>query len=65
MAQKLTEFRKDQQRHAEPNQVLLGLLLSWPELLRVVGWVFRLILAMSFLFEFVVSAFIRHPVPRE
>lgn len=40
----------------------LALLLSWRELLRVLGWVLRLILAMSFLFEFVVSAFIRHPV---
>ena len=40
----------------------LALLLSWPELLRVLGWVFRLILAMSFLFEFVVSAFIDSPL---
>lgn len=40
----------------------VALLLSWPELLRVLGWVLRLILALSFLFEFVVSAFIRHPV---
>ena len=40
----------------------IALLLSWHELLRVLGWVFRLILALSFLFEFVVSAFVRHPV---
>jgi hypothetical protein len=40
----------------------VALLLSWDELLRVLGWVLRLILGMSFLFEFVVSAFIRHPI---
>lgn len=40
----------------------VALLLSWPELLRVLGWVLRLVLALSFLFEFVVSAFIRHPI---
>jgi len=40
----------------------VALLLSWDELLRVLGWVLRLILGLSFLFEFVVSAFIRHPI---
>lgn len=40
----------------------VALMLSWSELLRVLGWVLRSILALSFLFEFVVSAFIRHPV---
>jgi O-antigen ligase len=40
----------------------VALLLSWSELLRVLGWALRSILALSFLFEFVVSAFIRHPV---
>jgi exopolysaccharide production protein ExoQ len=40
----------------------VALFLSWQDLLRVLGWVLRLILAMSFLFEFIVSVFIRHPV---
>lgn len=40
----------------------VALLLGWRELLQVLGWVLRLILALSFLFEFVVSAFIRHPI---
>lgn len=40
----------------------IALLLSWEELLRVLGWVLRVILGLSFLFEFVVSAFIRHPI---
>lgn len=40
----------------------IALLLTWAELLAVLGWVLRLILALSFLFEFVVAAFIRHPV---
>ena len=40
----------------------VALLLSWDELLRVLGWVLRIILGLSFLFEFVVSAFIRHPI---
>lgn len=40
----------------------VALFLSWQDLLRVLGWVLRLILAMSFVFEFIVSAFIRHPV---
>ncbi len=40
----------------------VALALSWPELLRVLGWVLRAILGLSFVFEFVVSAFVRHPV---
>ncbi|MEO7122645.1 MAG: O-antigen ligase family protein [Lacisediminihabitans sp.] len=40
----------------------VALLLSWQELLTVLGWVLRVILGLSFLFEFIVSAFIRHPV---
>jgi exopolysaccharide production protein ExoQ len=40
----------------------VALFLSWQDLLRVLGWVLRLILAMSFLFEFIVSVFVRHPV---
>jgi O-antigen ligase len=40
----------------------VAMFLSWQDLLRVLGWVLRLILAMSFLFEFIVSVFIRHPV---
>ena len=37
-------------------------ILSWAELLTVLGWVFRLVLGLSYIFEFVVSAFIRHPI---
>ncbi|WP_349899472.1 O-antigen ligase family protein [Parafrigoribacterium soli] len=40
----------------------IALLLTWTELLAVLGRVLRVILALSFLFEFVVAAFIRHPV---
>jgi exopolysaccharide production protein ExoQ len=36
--------------------------LSWAELLVALGWVFRLILGMSFIFEFIVAAFFRHPI---
>jgi exopolysaccharide production protein ExoQ len=36
--------------------------LSWAQLLRVLGWVFRAVLGLSFLFEFVVSVFFRHPI---
>ncbi|HEY0258775.1 MAG TPA: O-antigen ligase family protein [Lacisediminihabitans sp.] len=42
--------------------VAIAITLSWPELLTVLGWTFRLVLGLSFLFEFVVSAVIRHPV---
>jgi exopolysaccharide production protein ExoQ len=42
--------------------VAVAVTLNWDELLRVLGWVFRLILGMSFVFEFIVSAFIRHPI---
>lgn len=40
----------------------VALTLEWHELLRVLGWVLRAILGLSYLFEFIVSAFIRHPV---
>ena len=42
--------------------VSIAITVTWPELLTVLGRVFRLVLGMSFLFEFVVSAFIRHPI---
>lgn len=42
--------------------VSIAVVLAWAELLRVLGWVFRAILTLSFVFEFIVSAFIRHPV---
>lgn len=46
--------------------VLLGLGVavsySWGEILRALGIAFRLILGLSLVFEFVVSAFIRHPI---
>jgi len=40
----------------------VALTLDWRELLKVLGWVLRSILGLSYLFEFIVSAFIRHPV---
>ncbi len=42
--------------------VTVAVTLNWAELLRVLGWVFRSILGLSFVFEFIVSAFIRHPI---
>lgn len=42
--------------------VAVAVTLSWDELLIVLGRVFRLILGLSLLFEFIVSAFIRHPI---
>ena len=42
--------------------VSIAVTVTWPELLIVLGWVFRLVLGLSFLFEFIVSAFIRHPI---
>lgn len=35
---------------------------SWPQILRALGIAFRLILGLSVLFEFAISAFVRHPV---
>ena len=35
---------------------------SWAQILRALGIAFRLILGLSLLFEFVISAFIRHPI---
>lgn len=42
--------------------IAIALTLSGPELLRVLGWVFRAVLGFSFVFEFIVSAFVRHPI---
>ena len=42
--------------------VAVVITLSWTQLLTVLGWVFRAILGLSFLFEFIVSVFVRHPV---
>ena len=42
--------------------VAAAITFSWAELLRALGLALRLILGLSLLFEFVVSAFIRHPV---
>ena len=40
----------------------LAVAFSWTELLRSLGHAMRLLLGLSFLFEFIVSAFIRHPI---
>ncbi|MES2169368.1 MAG: O-antigen ligase family protein [Actinomycetota bacterium] len=42
--------------------VAVAVTLSWPELLTVLGRVFKLVLGLSFLFEFVVAAIIRTPI---
>ncbi len=42
--------------------VSIAVTVTWPELLIVLGWVFRLVLGLSFLFEFVVAAIIRTPI---
>lgn len=42
--------------------VSIAVTLSWTELLTALGWALRLILGLSFIFEFIVSAFIRHPI---
>lgn len=42
--------------------VALAVSYSWTELLRALGHAMRLLLGLSFLFEFIVSAFIRHPI---
>ena len=42
--------------------LFLALCLEWPQLLRALSHAFRWILALSLLFEFVVAAFVRHPV---
>lgn len=40
----------------------VALTLSWPELLWVLGWLFRVILGLSYLFELFVAVVIRQPV---
>lgn len=42
--------------------LFLALCLEWPELLRTLGSAFRWILGLSLVFEFIVAAFVRHPV---
>ncbi|MCU1558292.1 MAG: exopolysaccharide production protein [Microbacteriaceae bacterium] len=42
--------------------ISIAITLSWAELLTALGWALRLILGLSFLFEFVVSVFVRHPI---
>jgi exopolysaccharide production protein ExoQ len=42
--------------------VSIAVTVTWPELLIVLGWVFRLVLGLSFLFELIVAAIIRHPI---
>jgi hypothetical protein len=42
--------------------VCIAITLTWQELLTVLGWVFRLVLGLSYVFEFIVSAIIRHPI---
>lgn len=40
----------------------LGLCLTWPEFLRVLGVALRWVLGLSLLFEFIVAAFVRGPI---
>jgi exopolysaccharide production protein ExoQ len=40
----------------------VALTLTWVELLRVLGWVFRAILGLSFVFEFIVATVFREPI---
>ncbi len=40
----------------------VALTLTWDELLRVLGWVFRAILGLSYVFELVVSLVFRQPI---
>ena len=40
----------------------LGLCLTWPEFLRVLGVALRWVLGLSVLFEFIVAAFVRGPI---
>ncbi len=42
--------------------VSVAVSFTWPEILRAMGIAFRIILGLSLVFEFVVSAFIRHPI---
>ena len=42
--------------------VAISIALTWDELLLVLSCVFRLILGLSFLFEFAVATVIRHPI---
>ena len=42
--------------------VSIAVTVTWPDLLIVLGRVFRLVLGLSFLFEFIVSAVIRQPI---
>jgi exopolysaccharide production protein ExoQ len=42
--------------------VAVAISLSWAELATVLGWVLRSILGLSFIFEFIVAVFFRHPI---
>ncbi|MET4782140.1 O-antigen ligase family protein [Glaciihabitans sp. UYNi722] len=42
--------------------VSIAVTLSWAELLTALGWALRFILGLSFIFEFIVSVFIRQPI---
>lgn len=42
--------------------VFLATCFTWPERLDALTWAMRLVLGLSLVFEFVVAAFIRHPV---
>lgn len=42
--------------------VAVSATLTWAELLVALGWAFRAVLGLSFIFEFVVAAIIRHPI---
>ena len=42
--------------------ISIAITLSWAELLTALGWALRAILGLSYVFEFIVSAIIRHPI---
>lgn len=42
--------------------VSIAITLSWGQLLTALGWAVRAILGLSFIFEFIVAVFVRHPI---
>ena len=44
--------------------VVLAFVLTWHEVLRTLGTALRYLIGLSLLFEFIVAAFVRHPIPQ-